>query len=104
MADDVRMDRGHALQHVRDLRARVRVLRPMRPESPAYKLWLGDVVELANAVWGVGAPEVERIAAALRSKPPAEVLADPGRAYLRRLDLLDSVLAEYERVLGGSVG
>lgn len=93
------MDRAHALLHLRELRSRVALLRPMRADGPSYKLWLGDVVEFANTVWGAGSDEVSRIAAVLR-----EELAGAGemseRRYLRRLERLDGVLAEIEGEFG----
>lgn len=94
------MEPRHALQHVRELRSRIGFLRPMRPDGPTYKLWLGDVVEAANAIWGAGSPETARIADALRANPAREG-DEAGRRYLRRLESLDEVLAEYERQLGG---
>ena len=93
------MEPTHALQHVRDLRARIGFLRPMRADSPPYKLWLGDIVELANTCWGAGSPELEQVAAALRPVRAGPANDDAAHRYLARLSRLDGVLAAYEEWL-----
>ena len=92
------VNRGHALQHVRELRNQLAFLRALRPNSPSYLLWIGDIAELANTVWGSGAPQLLRLAEALRGSAVEEP-ATPEEQYLARLQAIDAVLAHYEEEL-----
>jgi hypothetical protein len=87
------IDRGHALQHLHELRAHIAFLRPMQAGSPAYKLWLGDLVEFVQALWGPGSPQLAQIADQLRGGS----VESGSLTYLRRLQGLDRLLEEYER-------
>jgi hypothetical protein len=84
------------LQHLYELRARVAFLRAMRPENQSYQLWIGDVAEFANTVWGAGTSQLEQLAAAIRQQTAG---GDAARHYLERLSRVDAVLADYERQL-----
>jgi hypothetical protein len=90
------VDRHHALQHLYELRARVTFLRAMRPDSQSYKLWIGDIAEFANTVWGTGAAQLQQLASALRQRPDEDDAGEVAR-YLRRLNRVDAVLADFER-------
>ena len=96
-AQALAVNRRHAIEHVRGLRGRVAFLRPLRPNNPNYLLWIGDIAELANTVWGTGAPEPLWLAEALRGG--AERQATDEERYLARLQAIDAVLAAYEREL-----
>jgi len=70
----------------------------MQPDGPGYRLWLGDVVEFAQAVWGPGSAQLAGIAGVLRGSPaPGDESGAFG--YLQRLQRLDDLLAGYEREL-----
>jgi hypothetical protein len=92
------VNRGHALQHVRELRNQLAFLRALRPNNPSYLLWIGDIAELANTVWGSGAPQPLRLAEALRGSAVEESVT-PEEQYLARLQAIDAVLAHYEEEL-----
>jgi hypothetical protein len=85
---------------VHDLRAGVESLRPLRPDGPRYKLWLGDVVELVQTIWGPGSLQLSEVAAAVRGP----VAPDDAAAlrYLKRLQRLDRVLEDLERQLSAT--
>ena len=91
------MDEQHLLRHLHDLRARVAFLRPLRPDNLSYKLWLGDLVELVNTVWGKSSPQMARISDVLRRAPndAGESLGE--QRYRGRLNELDAILAAFER-------
>ncbi|MGI8549696.1 MAG: hypothetical protein ACR2PL_02700 [Dehalococcoidia bacterium] len=96
------MEAQHLRSHLYQLRQRVAFLRSLRPDSPSYHLWLGDVVELVNTVWGSGSPQMQQITAALTQRDSGPILNGGftgERAYVRRVDSLDAVLAGYERDL-----
>ena len=94
------MDPDHLRRHLEALRARVAFLRPLRPENPSYKLWLGDIIELVTTVWGVSSPQMAPIVALLQPAAVSAIAACAGGAehsYRARLDGLDAILAGYER-------
>lgn len=94
------MQSPHTIRQVRELRSRIVFLRALRPDNPSYRLWIGDIAELANTVWGIGAAEPLQLAAALHSSP--DEAAGAGQEdlyYLERLGRIDAVLESYERVL-----
>ena len=96
------MDSTHLRRHLEDLSARVELLRPMRPDNPSYKLWLGDVVELVNVQWGVQSQQMGQLRAAIGRGgrlPEPEGDADAERAYVRRLNDVDAVLQSFVRSL-----
>jgi hypothetical protein len=95
------MDSLHAHRHVQELRKRVAFLRTLRPGNPSYLVWIGDIAELANTVWGIGAPQPLRLAEALRSAQPNDV-DDEDHAYRRRVEEIDAVLAGYEQELSNT--
>ena len=56
------MDPLHLRRHLDDLRGRIAFLRAMLPDNPSYRLWLGDVIEVAHAaVQAVGVPDEQRV-------------------------------------------
>ncbi len=84
------------------LRKQVPFLLALLPDGPRYKLWLGDVVELAQATWGMGSPRLAQVRAVLTRAGrlgPEETEDERREAYLRRLNDLDTVLAAWERAL-----
>lgn len=93
------MDASHARRHLADLQQRIVFLRSLTPDSPSYKLWLGDVVELINAVWGPQSTQMAGMAQALRPQSPAtsgrSVPEASELAYVRRLNALDALLSAY---------
>lgn len=89
------MNRDEALQQAETLRDQVALLRPMQIDSPTYKLWLGDVVELVEGVWGNRSPEMARIVAALRENPTLPAEAGAEMRFLARLNRLHVALTEY---------
>jgi hypothetical protein len=83
------------------MRARINYLRALKPDNPSYKLWLGDVVELANVQWGVQSAQMQQLREAIgsgRRTPDGE--DDATRRYLERLDTLAAVLDGWLRGLG----
>ena len=71
----------------------------MRPANPTYLLWIGDIAELANSVWGPGSAQTARLADALRGGGTMARAAVGNSGYLDRLRALDAVLAEFEAEL-----
>jgi hypothetical protein len=99
------VNRLHALQHLHELQERVAFLRALRPESPTYKLWIGDIAEFANTVWGMGSVQSLRLAAALKRPAVGPSTEDAAtRNYLERLEQINAVLAEYQQELNGRDG
>jgi hypothetical protein len=84
---------------VRALKEQIALLRPMQVDSPTYKLWLGDLVEVVQAVWGSGSAEMAGIVAALREYPTLPDLVGAELRYIARLNRLHEVLSGYERGL-----
>lgn len=94
------MDPQHLRQHLQDLRDRIGFLRPLLPDNPSYKLWLGDVIEVVNVQWGLQSRQMLQLRAAIGRggrQPAAESPDERGRAYLSRLDDLDAVLESFQR-------
>lgn len=99
------MEAAHVRRHLQELRQRAAFLGALRPENQRYRLWLGDVVELVNAVWGLQSPQMAQIRQALqsgtvdRSRPASGTGTD---RYLERLRRIDAILAACERELEGA--
>jgi hypothetical protein len=93
------VNRSDAVQQIRALKEQAALLRPMQVDNPTYKLWLGDIVELVQAVWGSDAPQLEEIVAALREHPTLPKEEGATLRYIARLDRLHRVLMECERDL-----
>jgi hypothetical protein len=94
------MDPQHLRRHLQDLRERISFLRPLQPDSPSYRLWLGDVIELVNVQWGLQSRQMLQLRAAIGRggrQPEAESHEERVRAYLARLDDLDAVLESFVR-------
>ncbi|MGH2584213.1 MAG: hypothetical protein ACRDJE_04805 [Dehalococcoidia bacterium] len=94
------MDSRHLHQHLRELIEREPFLRSLRPDTERYKLWLGDIVELVNVVYGADSAEMSELRAAIggRVRLPAEATeAERQRDYVERIDMLVAVLRGYER-------
>jgi len=94
------MDAGHLRQHLRELIERGPFVRSLRPDTERYKLWLGDIVELVNVVYGVDSAEMGELRAAIggRARLSAEATeAERQRDYVERVDALAAVLRGYER-------
>ena len=87
------------------LRQRVAFLRALAPDGPAYKLWLGDVIELVNTKWGVGSTAMQGISEILRRREQersSQSDASAQAAYLERLRSMELILERYEKTLGCS--
>jgi len=98
--DGMPIDAQHLRRHLEDLRERIAFLRPLQPDNPSYKLWLGDVIELVNVQWGLQSRQMLQLRGALGRGgrlPDAETPQEATRAYLDRLDDLDAVLQSFIR-------
>jgi len=96
------MDARHLRSHLGDLRERIGFLRPLQPDNPSYRLWLGDVIELVNVQWGVQSRQMLQLRAAIGRggrQPEAESDAERGAAYRQRLSDLEAVLDSFVRVV-----
>lgn len=81
------MDPAHARMHLDELRGRAVWLRALSPDTPRYKLWLGDLVEFTRAVFGLDSPEMAALREVLAARPPSDAdEATRVREYVRRLD------------------
>jgi hypothetical protein len=74
----------------------------MRPGNGTYLMWMGDVVELANTIWGTGSEQTSRLAVALRDAAAAGDDEATVQAYISRLRHLDQILLEFEQDLDRS--
>jgi hypothetical protein len=100
------VDSKHLRGHLADLRGRIEFLRAMQPDSPTYKLWLGDVIELVNVQWGVQSPQMMQLRAAIGRggrQPEPESADEQVRGYLQRLADLAAVLESFERGAAESI-
>jgi hypothetical protein len=99
-------DPRHLRDHLADLRGRIAFLRPLQPDNPSYKLWLGDVVEVVNLQWGVDSVQMARLRAAIGRggrHPDAESDDERTAQYLARLSDLEAVLESFERGAGSPI-
>ncbi len=102
----MQFDPRHLRDHLAELRGRIAFLRTMQPDSPSYKLWLGDVVELVNVQWGVESVQMAELRAALGRggrHPEAESNEERTAQYLARLNDLEAVLYSFERAAGAPI-
>lgn len=94
------MDPAHARMHLDELRGRAVWLRALTPESPRYKLWLGDLVEFTRAVFGLDSPEMAAVREVLAARPPSDAdEATRVRDYVQRLDRLIALIDRFARRL-----
>jgi hypothetical protein len=96
------MDPKHLRGHLEDLKGRISFLRPLQPDNPSYKMWLGDVIELVNVQWGLQSTQMLQLRAAIGRggrRPEGTTPAEQGHAYLARLDDIDAVLDSFIRGL-----
>jgi hypothetical protein len=88
----------HYRRHLEEIHGRIAWVRSLVPDSPRYRLWLGDLVEMVNAAYGVKSPQMESLSAVLqelRTPPDADDDARQ-RTFLARLDAIDRLLTEWE--------
>jgi hypothetical protein len=97
------VNRSDALIQTRALRNQIALLRPLQVDSPMYKLWLGDTVELVEAVWGTSSPQMARIVGALRENPTLPRESGSDARYIARLNRLHSVLLACEGELASDL-
>ncbi len=100
------LDARHLRRHLEDLIGRIAFLRPLQPDNPSYRLWLGDVIELVNVQWGVGSVQMQQLRAAIGRggrQPQGESREERERAYRARLDDLEAVLTNFLRTIGEPV-
>lgn len=92
----------HYRHHLTELRGRIPWVRSLLPDSPRYKLWLGDLVEFVHAAYGPSSPQMEALAAAIQQFRPSPDADEAGRqqAYLARLDAVEGLLAQWEAAAG----
>src|SRR5579875_1229434 len=57
------LEPAHLRRHLIELRDRVRFLRALEPDAPAYRLWLGDVIQLVNEQYGLNSPQMQQLRA-----------------------------------------
>ena len=96
------MNTHHLRHQLNDLRSTLRSLRTLTPDGPRYKLWLGDLVEFANAAFGPNSPQMARIREVLTGSqrlPPEADQVTRLQDYLARLDAFGAILAEFQRQL-----
>ena len=95
------MNTHHLRHQLNDLRSTLPSLRTLAPDGPRYKLWLGDLVEFANAAFGPDSPQMARIREVLTSSrlsPDADQVTRL-QDYLTRLDAFGALLADFQRQL-----
>lgn len=100
------LDARHLRRHLDDLIGRIAFLRPLQPDNPSYRLWLGDVIELVNVQWGVGSVQMQQLRAAIGRggrQPRAESPAERAGAYRACLDDIEAVLTSFARTIGEPV-
>ncbi|HEY7296211.1 MAG TPA: hypothetical protein VH916_14295 [Dehalococcoidia bacterium] len=100
------MDARHLRQHLEDLIGRLAFLRPLQPDNPSYRLWLGDVIELVNVQWGVESRQMLQLRAAIGRggrHPEAETPEERARTYRARLNDIEAVLSGFVRSIGEPV-
>lgn len=96
------LDAAHLRRHLQELRERIDFLRALEPDSPAYKLWLGDVIEVVNVQYGLQSRQMLQLRAAIGRRgrqPEAESSEERVVAYLGRLADIDLVLESYQRAI-----
>jgi hypothetical protein len=94
------LDAAHLRGQLQDLRERIAFLRALEPDSPTYKLWLGDVIEVVNLQYGLHSRQMLQLRAAIGrvGRQPAAISEDERReAYLQRLADLGLVLDSFIR-------
>lgn len=94
------MNAHHQRHKLNELRRELMSLRPLAPDGPRYKLWLGDLVEFVHAAFGPATPQMAQVRAILTggARPPAD--ADEitrTRAYVARLDAFAALLDAFQR-------
>lgn len=96
------MDTAHARRHLDELRSTLDWLRTLTPDSPRYKLWLGDMVEYTRVRFGLDSPQMAEVRAILTAAPRFAAIDDEHartHAYLDLLDRFAAVLRVYGRDL-----
>lgn len=94
------LDAAHLRRHLQDLRERIVYLRALEPDSPTYKLWLGDMIEVVNHQYGLQSRQMLQLRAAIgRVGRQPEAVSNEARrdAYLQRLADFDLVLDSFVR-------
>lgn len=92
------MDPAHARLHLEELRGRAVWLRALTPDTPRYKLWLGDLVEFTRVVFGLDSPEMAAVREVLAARlPPDADETARVRDYVRRLDRLIALIDRFAR-------
>ena len=92
------MDARHAQAHLSDLQGTLHWLRSLTPDSPRYKLWLGDMVEFVRAVFGIDSPQMAGVRDVLVGVTVAG-LDSAEHSYLARLDRFDALLRGFDEDL-----
>jgi len=92
------MDPAHARLHLEELRGRAVWLRALTPDTPRYKLWLGDLVEFTRVVFGLDSPEMAAVREVLAVPlPPDADETTRVQDYVRRLDRLIALIDRFAR-------
>jgi hypothetical protein len=96
------LEPAHLRRHLLELRDRVRFLRALEPDAPAYRLWLGDVIQLVNEQYGLNSPQMQQLRAAIArgGRQPADTPEERQALYLQRLNDLELLLNSYLRAIG----
>ncbi|HLZ69461.1 MAG TPA: hypothetical protein VKV26_06055 [Dehalococcoidia bacterium] len=100
------LDARHLRRHLEDLIGRIAFLRPLLPDNPSYRLWLGDVIELVNVQWGVHSRQMAQLRAAIGRggrHPDGETAEEQARAYRQRLTDIEAVLSSFVRAIAEPV-
>jgi hypothetical protein len=71
----------------------------MRPGNPAFLVWIGDIAELVNSVWGTDSAEAAQLAEALRNAGSRAGGDQADRKYLERLGQIERFLNHLESEL-----
>jgi hypothetical protein len=93
------MDPRHARQHLEELRGAAVWLRSATPDSPRYKLWLGDLVEFVRVVFGLDSPQMAEMRGVIAGhRLPAGADEDARlHDYLARLDRFINLIDGFVR-------
>ncbi len=94
------IDARHLRRHLDDLIGRIAFLRPLQPDNPSYRLWLGDVIEVVNLQWGVQSRQMLQLRAAIGRggrQPDGETPEERASVYRERLDDIEAVLGSFVR-------
>ena len=92
----------HRRHHLAELRGRLAWVRSLVPESPRYRLWLGDLIEFVHVAYGQASPQMTALTAVLQTFRPSPDADDAARqqAYLERLNAIERLLAQWEAEAG----